>query len=84
MVILNPADIKKLKTLLDRLYRTFNLEYLSPDPLEFVHRFKEPSDIEATGIVASALAYGRVETIRQSIGRVMDVMDWSPHGFILN
>ena len=49
-----------LKAYLDKLYKTFDLKFLSPDPLEFVHQFKKPEDQEVVGLIASSLAYGRV------------------------
>lgn len=76
--------MKSLKTYLNRLYRTFDLKFLSPDPLEFVHKFKRPEDQEAAGIIASSLAYGQVERILASIGNVMERMKNQPYRFIIN
>lgn len=73
-----------LKERLDRLYRTFDMKYLSPDPLEFVHRFKSRSERELVGLIASSLAYGRVEQIRKSIERVLDAVEWRPLEFTLS
>lgn len=72
-----------LKRQLDRLYRTFDLRFLSPDPLEFVHRFKNAGDREVVGLIASSLAYGRVAQILASIERVMELMDHDPLAFTL-
>ncbi len=73
-----------LKRQLDRLYRTFDLEFLSTDPLEFVHKYKTPQDREIVGLVSSSLAYGRVDTIKKSVGRVLSVMGKSPYRFTLS
>ncbi len=70
-----------LKRRLDKLYGEFDLKYLSPDPLEFLHKFDKPEDIEIVGLIASSLAYGRVEGIRRSITKVMDIIGWKPFGF---
>ncbi|MFQ5737292.1 MAG: TIGR02757 family protein [Thermodesulfobacteriota bacterium] len=74
---------KQLKRQLERLYSTFDLEYLSPDPLEFVHRFSTPGDREVVGLVSASLAYGRVEGIKKSVEKVLGVMGPSPHRFVM-
>lgn len=73
-----------LKVYLDKLYKTFDLKFLSPDPLEFVHQFKKPEDQEVVGLIASSLAYGRVERILVSIKDVLRRMDNKPHRFTIN
>jgi uncharacterized protein (TIGR02757 family) len=41
------------------------------DPLEFVHRYREPEDREAAGLIAAVLAYGRVARILESVETVL-------------
>ncbi len=74
-------DAKQLKRHLERLYRTFDRSFLSTDPLEFVHRYERPEDREIAGLVASSLAYGKVDTIRKSVARVLDAAGPSPYRF---
>jgi uncharacterized protein (TIGR02757 family) len=81
-----PSDgrrISRLKRTLERLYGAFGPEFLPTDPLEFVHRYTEPLDMEIAGLIASGLAYGRVEGIKRSVARVLDVMGKSPSGFVM-
>jgi len=73
-----------LKTCLDKLYVAFDLKFLSPDPLEFVHQFKKPEDREVIGLIASSLAYGQVERILASIQNVLEKMDNKPYRFVIN
>ncbi len=73
----------RLKAHLDRLYKTFDSSFLSTDPLEFVHKFSRSKDREIVGLIASSLAYGRVEGIRRSIEKVMGVMGSDPYGFTM-
>ncbi len=70
-----------LKESLNRLYREFDLKYLSPDPLEFLHKFDKPEDIEIVGLIASSLAYGKVAQIKLSISKVLDIINWKPYAF---
>jgi len=72
---------ERLRESLDGLYDRFDASFLSPDPLEFVHRFSEPRDQEVAGLIAASLAYGRVAQIRKTIGKVMEAMEWSPYAF---
>ena len=77
------TEKRLLKLTLERLYKSFDLKYLSPDPLEFVHKFSGSGDREVVGLIASALAYGRVGQILKSITRVMALMDHDPLAFTL-
>ena len=69
---------------LEKLYRHYNsFEHIHPDPLEFVYLYNTKSDREAVGLIASALAYGRVSQILRSVGSVLDIMGPSPSSFLL-
>ena len=57
---------------LDQLYRLYNrLDYLSPDPLEIVRRYRDDADREVAGLVASSLPYGRVRQINRNVEAVL-------------
>jgi uncharacterized protein (TIGR02757 family) len=75
--------VKGLKRQLNRLYETFDVKFLSTDPLEFVHRFTDAKDQEIVGLIASSLAYGKVRQILSSVERVVKVMEWRPHEFTM-
>jgi len=77
-------DYKRLKKYLDKLYETFDIKYLSPDPLEIVHKFQNPLDKEIIGLLASILAYGNVTTIIKSVNSVIETIGSSPINFILD
>ncbi len=68
---------------LDELYRRYNRRgYIPPDPLEFVWLYSDPLEQEIVGIVASALAYGRVAQIKKSVACILDRMEPTPRAFI--
>ncbi|HRG96085.1 MAG TPA: TIGR02757 family protein [Polyangiaceae bacterium] len=48
------------------------------DPVEHVHGFSTPHERELVGLLASALAFGNVTTIRAKIGDVLDRLDRRP------
>ncbi len=68
---------------LDELYTRYNRrEFVHPDPLEFLYDYEDLRDREIAGLVASALAYGRVAQILKSIASVFERMQPSPSMFL--
>ncbi len=55
---------------------------MHPDPLEFLYRYSDVRDREIAGLVASGLAYGRVNLILRSVERVLDTMGRHPSDFL--
>lgn len=67
--------MRELKKALEAHYRAYNRRrYVHPDPLEFLYGAEDPADQEIVGLIAACLAYGRVNQILASVGRVLDVM----------
>ena len=55
---------KQLREKLDILYDRYNQrEFVDPDPLLFLYDYPDLRDREIVGLIASCLAYGRVEMI---------------------
>jgi uncharacterized protein (TIGR02757 family) len=68
---------------LERLYALYNRqEYVHPDPLEFLYRYRDPLDREIVGLISSSLAYGQVSQIIKSVQLVLGRMP-SPRDFLL-
>lgn len=62
-----------LKIFLEPLFEKYHRpEFLSSDPLEFVHRFSDPWDQEAVALFSAVLAYGNVVQIRRSVGGLLE------------
>ncbi len=60
---------------LDRVWKRYHsVQYLPSDPLEFVHRFKDPWDQEAVALGAALLSYGNVTQIRRSVEALLGSM----------
>lgn len=72
-----------LKKHLDKLYQTYGKAYLTTDPLEFVHRYKTAEDREIVGLIATSLAYGRVDGIKRSVEAILAAMGRSPYAFTM-
>jgi uncharacterized protein (TIGR02757 family) len=78
MVLLQPT----LKSKLDDLYDSFNVELSAQDPIHLVRRYTRDDDREVAGFCAAALAFGRVASVLQSIERVFDALGPSPAAFV--
>ncbi|MFH1653327.1 MAG: TIGR02757 family protein [Pseudomonadota bacterium] len=66
------------KKTLNRLYAKYNKrEFVHPDPLEFLYNYDNAGDREVVGLIASALAYGRVAQILKSVSHVLKRLDAS-------
>jgi uncharacterized protein (TIGR02757 family) len=72
-----------LKPTLDRLYAGFNYPDSATDPIQIVRRFRDARDREVVGFVASALAFGRVASVLQSIERLLTIMGDRPAEYVL-
>jgi uncharacterized protein (TIGR02757 family) len=71
-----------LKQTLDRLYASFDYPDSASDPIQIVRRFDAREDREVVGFVAAALAFGRVQSVKASIDRVLGVMGPSPGAYV--
>jgi len=72
----------ELKAALDQLYESFNYPDSATDPIQIVRRWKAAEDREVVGLCASALAFGRVSSVLQSIERVVGMMDGEPASYV--
>jgi len=63
---------------LERLYAAYGPETAGSDPIGLLSRYRRPEDLEVAGWIASAFAYGRVETIRENVSRLFDALGASP------
>jgi uncharacterized protein (TIGR02757 family) len=63
---------------LEALYRAWGPQTSSFDPITFPSRYEAPEDREVAGWIASAFAYGRVETILWNVGRLLETLGPRP------
>lgn len=67
---------------LEALYEHYNRrEFVSPDPVQFLHEYADPKDREVVALVAAALSYGRVAQILRSVESALRRMG-SPREFV--
>ena len=66
----------------DELYRAFDHVNSATDPIQIVRRYDRRDDREVVGFCASALAFGRVASVLQSIESLVRVMGPRPAAFV--
>jgi len=71
-----------LRERLETLVGTMDSSTLSPDPLELVHRYRDPLDQEAAGLLAASFAYGRADIIVRSGSWILERLGPSPHRWL--
>lgn len=76
---------ESVRNVLEKLYDKYNhRELIKPDPLQFVYHYSRPADMEIAGLLAAALAYGRVQQIEKSLNDLFGRMGTSPYAFAMN
>jgi len=77
--------MNKLQEYLDEQVEIYNKpNFIAADPISIPHQFSKKQDIEIIGLWVAILAWGQRKTIINSGNRLVELMDRSPHDFILN
>lgn len=73
------------KLYLDELVKKYETkDFIKDDPIQFPHRFSQKDDIEIAGFLASIFAYGKRELFIKKLNILFEIMNNSPHNYILN
>ncbi len=76
---------KQLKSFLDFKVEQYNTpEFIASDPIQIPHQFSKKEDIEIAGFLTATIAWGNRKSILNNSGKLMEMLDYSPHDFILN
>ena len=73
-----------LKEKLDYHFKAFDKSRISPDPLQFLHLYKEERDIEIVGFISSVFAYGNVRQIINTLNSIFNILGDHPYTYIKN
>ena len=73
---------ERLRERLDEQYEQFNGALAVTDPIQIVRRFTKPDDVEIVGFCAAALAFGRVQSVLNSIEGLLQVVGKSPAAYV--
>lgn len=74
-----PVDFK---TYLDKLYTTFDRNFISSDPIQLVKRYDNPQDQEIVAVIVASLAFGQVQQIVKAGEAALELMHQQPRQFI--
>jgi uncharacterized protein (TIGR02757 family) len=76
---------EELKEFLDEKADKYNRpDFIALDPISIPHQYTNKEDIEISGFLAAAIAWGNRKMILRNARRMMDFMDDSPYDFVLN
>ena len=77
--------MQDLKGFLDEKVEKYNQPgFITLDPISIPHRFSKKEDIEITGFFAAILAWGQRKTIINKCIELFEMMDNSPHDFLIH
>ena len=66
-------------------YLQYNqLSFIEPDPISIPHGFSKKEDIEIAAFLVATISWGNRNSIIKSANKMMELMDHSPHSFIIN
>lgn len=74
--------INTLRNKLEFHYNAFDKTSIEPDPLQFLHEYKNPYDIEIVGLISSIFAYGNVNLIINKLEEIFIRLGKSPYNKI--
>lgn len=76
---------EELKEFLDEKVEKYNVQgFIALDPIQIPHQFAEKEDIEISGFLTAAIAWGRRAMIIKNANRIMELMDYAPYDFVIN
>ncbi|MEP7168972.1 MAG: TIGR02757 family protein [Bacteroidota bacterium] len=73
-----------IKTFLEEKADLYNRpEFIIVDPISIPHQFTKKEDIEISGFLTATIAWGQRVTILKNANKLMEMIDYAPHKFIL-
>lgn len=79
---LNKKDLKEFLDIKVEQYNT--LDFIDSDPILIPHKFSKKEDIEISGFLTATIAWGNRKSIINNANKLMEMLDHSPHDFIIN
>ncbi len=74
-----------LKEFLDTKVDQYNKpRFIESDPIKIPHQFHVKEDIEIAGFLTATIAWGNRKSIINNATRLMNLLDNTPHDFVLN
>lgn len=75
---------KDIALLLEQEAARFNRpEFIADDPVQFAHKFDAIPDIEIASLLTAVISWGNRKMILRDADRMMQLMDYQPHKYVL-
>ena len=75
----------ELKDFLDEKVILYNNpKFIESDPIQIPHTFTKKEDIEIAAFLTATISWGNRKMIIKNAFRMMELLDYSPHNFVLN
>ena len=75
----------ELKEFLDYKANQYEIiDFITSDPIQIPHRFRQKEDVEIAGFLTASIAWGNRLSILKSANKMMALMDDAPYDFIIN
>ena len=75
----------EVKDFLDEKLDKYNrLNFIESDPISIPHQFSKKEDIEIAAFLSATIAWGQRITIIKNANKLMNLMDNTPHDFIIH
>ena len=78
----NSEDLKSFLDFKSQQYNSF--DFIKDDPIQIPHLFDKKEDIEISAFLTSIISWGNRKSIIKSAKKMMELLDFSPHEFIIN
>ncbi|MAZ73909.1 MAG: TIGR02757 family protein [Flavobacteriaceae bacterium] len=76
---------KHLKEFLDEKVLQYNRpEFIASDPIQIPHQFNKKEDVEISAFLTATIAWGNRKSILKNSNKLMQLLDNSPHDFIMH
>lgn len=79
---MNHTELKKF--LNNQVEKYNNSKFIPTDPIQIPHKFSKKEDIEIIGFISAIIAWGNRTMIIKNCERLIEIMQHSPHEFIIN
>ncbi|MDG2397433.1 MAG: TIGR02757 family protein [Flavobacteriaceae bacterium] len=78
-------EILKYKNFLEEKAHYYESpKFIESDPIKILHQFDLKEDIEITGFLVASISWGNRKMIIKNSEKLIYLMDYSPHDFIIN
>lgn len=81
----NANHFNQIRDFLNECYLKYNKKsFIENDPISIPHLFSKKEDIEISAFLIATIAWGNRKSIITNGNKLMQLMDFQPHEFILN